>query len=126
MQTILDSRHELELNGLKYDGDSLVAEVVELVVGYRRRVVPGTRHYLVTFPRPVAHALTCELSAVVANWIQGNDTGFLRRIEDASLRAALGVDLHQSKDEIAYVLITAHEVLVVYCSEEPHVVERGA
>ena len=124
MHSVLDSRHELELHGLKYDGHSLVAEVVELVAGYGGRVAPGVCHYLVTFRKPLAHALTGEFPAVVAQWVQGQDTGLLRRIESPSLRAALGLGLEQFNDAVAYALITAHEILAVYCDEEPSVVEQ--
>lgn len=123
MRTDLDTRHELELKGLRYDGRALHAEVVELVVGYGGRVQAGNAHYLVTFPHPLAHALTEEFPAVVAQWVQGADSGFLRRIDNPLLQASMGLNLEQFHDVAAYALMTAHETLVVYCTDMPVVSE---
>lgn len=119
MRTVLDSLHELEFDGCRYDGNELVADITELVVGLGGRIIQGSRRYTVRFPRPLAHAVTEEFPAAVAQLIQGGDTGFLRRIESTPLRAALGLDLEQFGDQHAYALITAHEVVVAYCLEEP-------
>nr|WP_315428599.1 hypothetical protein [uncultured Albidiferax sp.] len=126
MHSILDSRHELELVGLKYDGRNLSAEVIELIVVDGGHVAHGACRYLVNFPKPIAHALTEEFPAMVAELIRGKDTGFLRRIESDSLRSALGLNLEQFSEQFAYALITAHEILVVYCAEEPLVVEQSS
>ncbi|HSC81828.1 MAG TPA: hypothetical protein VLC08_15825 [Chitinolyticbacter sp.] len=64
MLTALDSRHELELNSLKYDGRHLIAEVGELIIGYGGRMSAGTTSYVINFPNPVAHPLTEEFPAV--------------------------------------------------------------
>jgi len=123
MRTKLDSLHELELQSIKYDGRTLVAEVAELVVGYGGRVGMGATRYFISFVEPVAHALTEEFPSVCARWIQGDDIGFLRRIENASLQATMGLDLQQFQSHVGYALITAHEILVVYCNQEPVVFE---
>lgn len=119
MKTCLDDHHELELDGHRYDGDRLVAEVWELVVGERRTVVRGGTYYHVTFHRPVAHAVTEEFPAAVAGLVQGRDEGFLRIIENPALTSALGLNGDPFGEVRSYALITAHEVLVVYCCEEP-------
>ena len=124
MKTILDLRHEIELEAYRYDGRTLVAEVVELLVGSGHRVVQGSSQYLVTFQSPIAHALTEEFPAAVAELVRGSDKGFLRRIENPQLRAALGVNEEQFEGFVAYALITAHEILVVYCAEEPTIAKR--
>lgn len=124
MQTTLDSRHELELLALTYNGHDLVAEVCELVVGQGGRVSQGPQNFAVTFPKPAAHALTEEFPAIVADWLQGNDRGFLRRIDSTALRAALGLDLEQFEDQTPYALLTAHEVLAVFCGNEPSITVR--
>lgn len=125
MKTILDSVHELELDGYAYDGRDLVAEVVELVVGYGGRVSQGPRRYSVRFTKPLAHAVTEEFPAADAQLVQGQEEGFLRCIDAPALRAALGLDLEQFEEFRAYALLTAHEVLVAYCSDEPAVEENG-
>lgn len=124
MRTALDSRHELELHTLTYDGRTLVADVVELIVGKGGLVTPGPVSYSITFPKPVAHAVTEEFPAVYSNWVQGEETGFLRRIENTSLRSAMGLDIEQFERQIGYALITAHEILVVYCEGEPSVIDQ--
>ncbi|WP_374537832.1 hypothetical protein [Chitinimonas taiwanensis] len=126
MQTDLDTRHELELRGLRYDGQALHAEVVELVVGYGGKVQAGKAQYLVTFTHVLAHALTEEFPAVVAQWVQGVDSGFLRRIDNPVLQASMGLNLEQFHDVAAYALITAHETLVVYCTDLPVVSEYSS
>ncbi|HZW13105.1 MAG TPA: hypothetical protein VFF81_07945 [Noviherbaspirillum sp.] len=121
MQTDLDKYHELELEGYHYDGDSLVATVWELVVGEGHRVIRGSAHYRVTFPMPVAHIVIEELPVAVAGLVHGNDTGFLRVIENTALTSALGLNGEPFEALRSYALISAHEVLVVYCYDEPKV-----
>ncbi|MGN6828295.1 hypothetical protein [Paucibacter sp. M5-1] len=125
MHTDLDSLHELELDRCVYDGRTLVAEVNELIVGYGGRVVRGPRRYGIRFARPVAHAVTEELPAAVAALLQAGDGGFLRNVEASALRVALGLDLEQFEGLLAFALVTAHEVLVAYCTDEPIIEERG-
>lgn len=123
MFTALDSCQELELKGIAYDGCELRAEVRELVVVDGRRMSQGKASFLVIFPSPVAHALTEEFPASYCQWIQSEETGALRRIENTTLRTAMGLDLEQFQNQTAYAPITAHEVLVVYCNGEPMVTE---
>ncbi|MEC5399912.1 hypothetical protein [Uliginosibacterium sp. H1] len=125
MHTVLDSLHELELVSTTYDGVSLTALVVELVVDGGGRVSQGSRRYVVSFPAPIAYALTEEFPASCADWIRGEDDGFLRKIDNPSLRASLGLDLEQFQGSKGYALITAHEVLVAYCGGEPVIVEQA-
>jgi hypothetical protein len=125
MRTVLDSLHDLELDRCVYDGHDLLAEVNELVAGYGGRVAQGSRRYVVRFAKPVAHAITEELPAVVAELLQGEDVGFLRRIDSSRLRMALGLDLEQFENIHAFALVTAHEVLIAYCVEEPTIQENG-
>jgi hypothetical protein len=124
MQTTLDSRHELELLTLTYNGRELSAEVSELIVGQGGRVSRGPKSYVVTFLNPVAHAITEEFPAIVGNWLQGTDIGFLRRVESTALRTAMGLALEQFASQYAFALVTAHEVLAVFCEEEPSIVAR--
>jgi hypothetical protein len=126
MQTSLDALHELELDRYVYNGRDLVAEVVELIVGNGGRVAQGHRRYMVRFDKPLAHAVTEELPAAAAQLVQGDETGFLRRVDASALRAALGVDLEQFEEFHAYALLTAHEVLVVYCLSEPTVEKKDS
>ena len=126
MQTALDSLHDLELDRCVYDGGDLVAEVIELIVGNGGRVAQGHRRYKVRFAKPLAHAVTEEFPAAAAQLVQGDDIGFLRRVDASALRTALGVDLEQFEEFQAYSLLTAHEVLVVYCSNEPTVEKNGS
>jgi hypothetical protein len=125
MHSALDSLFEIELDRCVYDGHSLVAEVNELVVDSGRRIVQGKRRLNVLFPRPIAHAITEEFPASYAQLLEGNDIGFLRCIDASSLRIALGLDLEQFQSNHAYALVTAHEVLVAYCREEPIIQEYG-
>ena len=125
MDTDLDLLHDLELDRCVYDGQNLEAEVSELVVGYGGCVVRGPRRYSVRFARPVAHTITEELPAAFAALFQGGDRGFLRDVEAPALRVALGLDLKQLEGLRSFALVTAHEVLVAYCSDEPVVEERG-
>lgn len=125
MRTVLDSLHDLELDRCVYDGQDLLAEVTELVVGYGGRVVQGERRYVVRFARPIAHAITEEFPAAVSQLIQGEDVGFLRRVDALALRAALGLDIEQFESVRAFALATAHEILVAYCEVDPTVGENG-
>jgi len=126
MDTQLDICHALQLEGYCYDGNSLVAEVSELVVGPRRNVVQGDRRYLVTFRRPVSHAVTEEFPAALATWIRGTENGFLRRLDNESLVVAMGLNESQFSEFRAFALITAHEILVAFCAHEPEVTLKGA
>ena len=119
MQTALDSRHELELISLRYNGHELVAEVCELIVGPGGRVSQGLHSYTVSFIRPRAHALTEEFPAICGNWLDDADSGFLRRVENSGLRTAMGLDLEQFENQNAYLLITAHEILAVFSENDP-------
>lgn len=126
MDTQLDICHELQLEGYCYDGKNLVAHVSELVVGPGRNVVQGDRRYLVTFQRPVSHAVTEEFPAVLATWIRGTDSGFLRRLDNESLAVAMGLNESQFSEFRAFALITAHEILVAFCAYEPEVTLEDA
>ncbi|MCL2076476.1 MAG: hypothetical protein FWH15_08610 [Betaproteobacteria bacterium] len=126
MHTALDSMHDLELDRYVYDGHNLLAEVNELVVGYRHRIVQGSRRYIVRFAKPAAHAVIEEFPAAVAQLLQGEDIGFLRRVDKTALRTTLGLDLEQFENLNAYALITAHEVLIAYCAEEPTIQGNGS
>ena len=119
VQTILDRHHDIELDGYSYNGTKLVALVSELVVGPGGKVVPGSARYQVTFKSPVAHALTEEFPAVLGDWVRGPDSGFLRQIENQSLAAAVGLNDEQFDYLCAFALVSAHEVLVVFCEQEP-------
>jgi hypothetical protein len=125
MKTCLDLNYELQLEGYSYDGNNLVAEVSDLYVGPRHHVIRGKKRYRVTFSKPIAHAVTEEFPAVVAELVNGSDEGFLRRIESGQLTAALGLDLDQFENQKPYAMITAHEILVAYCLEEPTVEEHN-
>lgn len=124
MQTPLDTLHDLELISLRYDGDALVAEVG----GMEERSAAGglsqrSVAFAVRFARPVAHALTEEFPASWAKWIQGDPSGFLRRVTNPTLRAALGLDLEPFEQHTAYALITRDEMLTVFCRAEPAIEE---
>ena len=121
MKTSLDDHHELELEGHRYDGDCLVAEVWELVVGKGGRVARSGTYYHVSFPRPVAHAVTEEFPAAAAGLVQGDDEGFLRVIKNTALTSALGLNGEPFGDVRSYALITAHDILVAYCRGEPKI-----
>lgn len=121
MKTVLDVHQELQREGHRYDGNSLVAEVSDLVVGSGGKVSSGNSRYLVKFSRPIAHAVTEEFPAAVSNLVRGNDNGFLRIIENKDLTAAMGLDVESFRDVRVYALVTAHEVLVVYCCDEPEI-----
>lgn len=123
MQTPLDTCHDLELISLRYDGGELVAEVCELALSDGRRLSKGSAAFVVRFARPVAHALTEEFPAALANWIQGSDSGFLCRVTNPSLCEALGLNIEPFEAHAAYTLITAHEVLTVFCRNEPTIEE---
>jgi hypothetical protein len=126
MNTSLDTRHELQLDGLRYDGEKLVAEVSGLKVSERREVTPDGNFYRVTFLWPVAHLVTEELPAVIAGIVQGDDEGFLRVIKNEPLSATLGVGQEPFEKHTLYALITAHEILVACCMEVPIVEEIHA
>ena len=119
MQTALDTRHELERISLKYNGQELVAEVCELIVGPGGLVSRDHQSYAVSFIRPQAHALTEEFPAIYGNWLDDADSGFLRRVKNSGLRAAMGLNLEQFENQNAYLLITAHEILAVFCENDP-------
>ena len=95
--------------------------MAELVLGPGLTLVPGGGRYLITFIRPVSHAITEEFPAVLAEWVRGGDQGFLRRVENEDLVVAMGLREDQFRSLQAYALITAHEVLVVFCGQEPSV-----
>ncbi len=126
METSLDTLHELQLNGYHYDGNKLVAEVSELVVGSQQRLLPGSRRYSVTFHRPAAHAMTEQFPAALATWIRGSDEGFLRRIDNNELTVAMGLDTEPFQNLSAFALISAHEILVVFCAHAPEIQPRHA
>jgi hypothetical protein len=80
----------------------------------------------VTFHRPISHAVTEEFPAVLADWVRGEDLGFLRRIENPDLVSAMGLNEEQFNTFQAFSLVTAHEILVVFCESEPEVIQKHA
>jgi hypothetical protein len=75
MKTILDNHKEFELEGFRYEGNALVAELVELIKGERNNIIKGSARNEVAFPRPTAHVLTEEFPARIAGIIGGLETG---------------------------------------------------
>ena len=126
MKTSLDNYHDFQLESIVYDGNNLIAEVCDLVVGGGGRVLPGNYRYTVTFHRPISHAVTEEFPAVLADWVRGEDLGFVRRIENPDLVSAMGLNEEQFNTFQAFALVTAHEILVVFCETEPEVIQKHA
>ena len=121
MDTILDVRHELELIAIRYDGHSLAASVAGLEPDQRGRLNSDGSNYVVTFSAPAVHLPIEQVHSSIAEFIQGTDTGFLRVLDNATLRDQLGTNIPPFSNFTLYALITAHKILITLCQSAPHI-----
>lgn len=124
MKTVLDNCFEVLLVGTYYDTDRLVVDVKELFVQSDRQVCPDhrSRKFKITFESPRAHLIVEEFAEAAADLCRGEDTGFLRTVTNPSLAAALGMDITEWFGHLnCYALLTAHEIIFVYCDNEPNI-----
>lgn len=125
MKTELDKCFEILLNRLDYDGSNLTVELKEQFVIDKSKKIQtnsSSRNFKVVFNSPTSHLLVEEFAEAVANLVQSNEEGFLRKMENKPLAEQLGLDISERYGSLnCYALITSHETLIVFCELNPTV-----
>ncbi len=127
MKTALDNCFEVLLNRLYYDGKNLTVELKEQVlvgIGKRKSIESNSdsRDFRVVFSLAVSHLLVEEFAESVANLVQSDEKGFLRKMENQLLNNLLGLDVPGRCENLdCYALLTSHETLIVFCENSPTV-----
>lgn len=126
MQTELDNCYEVLLTSLYYDGNNLIAEVKEQFVDGRGNIEinSSSRKFNVLFSFVKSYLIIEEFAESIAGLVRNDEKEFLRKMENKLLTEFLGLNVEEIYGNlICYALLTSHEILIVYCEDNP-IVER--